>query len=313
MKEQQTPRKRNLWAIVLAGGKGARISSLSRELIGQEVPKQYLPLLSSKRSLLQETHERLSDFVPQERTVVVVAKEWAGLATKQLQDYPGVRVIPQPSDRGTAPGILLPLCHVLAHAPDADVVVTPSDHHIANPQSFKIAVNETLQTIDAVPNTMALLGVKPEYAATDFGWIQPAEMVGSARRIARFIEKPDVQKAEVLMKGGALWNTLIIISRASTLWTTIFRGNPSLAALLEPYIQQVARSPLSAVGYCEYVYSKLPTVDFSSDILQEANNLVVSPMKSAGWFDCGTPERLFDWLRKTPTSDSPFRRLMDAA
>lgn len=307
------PKTRNLWAIILAGGKGARISPLSKRLIGKEVPKQYLPLLSSKRSLLQETQDRLANLVPQERTVVVVAKEWASLAAKQLEEYPGVRIVPQPMDRGTAAGILLPLCHVLAHDPHADVLVSPSDHHIERPDALAEALTEARHAIGALPADIGILGIKAENAATDLGWMEPGEPLENVRRIKRFVEKPDPETARSLFKAGGVWNTMVMVSRASTLWATAVKSNPTIGSLFEPYIQQLMESPLSAVGFSERIYEHMPVVDFSSGILERAENLFVTPLEKAGWFDCGTPERLFDWLRRTPSSDSPFRRLMDAA
>lgn len=304
---------RNLWAIVLAGGKGARISPLSRKLIGQEVPKQYLPLLSSKRSLLQETQDRLASLVPQERTVVVVAKEWASLAAKQLQEYPGVRIVPQPADRGTTAGIMLPLCHVLAHDPQAEVLISPSDHHIERPEALYEAVAQIRQTIQESPRDIGILGIKAEHPATDLGWIEPGQPVQNCRRIKGFIEKPDSETARALYKAQALWNTMILTGRASSLWATVLRGNETIPSLFEPYIQQLVQSPLSAVGFADRIYEQMPNVDFSSGVLERADNLFVATLERAGWFDCGTPERLFDWLRRTPSSDSPFRRLMDAA
>ncbi len=113
---------------------------------------------------------------------------------------------------------------------------------------------------------------------------------------------------------------MVMVSRASTLWSTVFRHSPMLASLMEPYIQRVHRSHQrpeqapeheAAGKWAQQLYEQLPFVDLSSDVLQRAYNLIVYTVRDAGWFDCGTPQRLFDWLRNCPDSRSPFRRLLE--
>ena len=132
-------RGKRLWAVVLAAGKGTRLGSVTRALCGRELPKQFVAL-TTQRTLLQETVERIAPLVPHERTVVVVSDRYAEIARAQLAFYPGVEIVVQPSDRGTGPGVMLGLAHVLARAPEADVAVFPSDHHIERPEALLNAV-----------------------------------------------------------------------------------------------------------------------------------------------------------------------------
>src|SRR5687768_8299517 len=93
----------HLWAIVLAAGKGSRLGPLTKALCGRELPKQFVAL-TTDRTLLQETMERISGLIPPERTVVVVSDRYQEIARVQLVDYPGCEVVVQPLDRGTGPG-----------------------------------------------------------------------------------------------------------------------------------------------------------------------------------------------------------------
>src|SRR5689334_21349053 len=120
---------KNLWGVVLAAGKGTRLGSVTRALCGRELPKQFVAL-TTERTLLQDTVERIAPLIPPERTVVVVSERYAEIARAQLALYPGIEIVVQPSDRGTGPGVMLGLAHVLARDPEADVAVFPSDHHI---------------------------------------------------------------------------------------------------------------------------------------------------------------------------------------
>lgn len=309
-KGQTIERSRNVFAIVLAGGQGERLQPVSERLVGSPVPKQYLPLTSTQ-SLLQETAARVIEQVAPVRSFVVAAEAWAPLAQRQLQNLPDSCVVSQPRDLGTAAGLLLPLCHVLAADPEGDVVVTPADHHYAQPKVFGEAVQAARAAVAAAPDQICVLAAKPDDAATDLGWIvRGARVAGPAHKVDSFIEKPDLPLAQALLENGGAWNTMVLVARASTLWRTIFHHCPALASLMEPLIGQVQRHACAEA--VARVYDRIgSTADLSRDVLSQAHNLMTCSVGEAGWFDCGTPERLFDWLRRSPHSASPFRRLIE--
>jgi len=128
-----------LWAIVLAAGEGKRLSQVTKSLYGWDIPKQFAAL-DGERTLLQQTMNRLATLVPPARTVVVVAEDRRELAELQLRQYDGVQIVSQPANAGTGPGVLLPLSVIKAQAPDATVIVTPSDHHVAGINGFVAAL-----------------------------------------------------------------------------------------------------------------------------------------------------------------------------
>ncbi|MBZ0236307.1 MAG: hypothetical protein K8M05_28525 [Deltaproteobacteria bacterium] len=124
------------WAIILAGGEGKRLSSLTRALYGRDVPKQFA-VLAGERSLLQETIERAGRMTELARTVVVVSRPHEVLAREQLAPYPGVHLLVQPHGLDTGPGLLFPISYVRARAPEARVVVLPADHHVPNVEPMR--------------------------------------------------------------------------------------------------------------------------------------------------------------------------------
>ena len=88
----------SLWAIVLAGGDGTRLTSLTEQLYGEPLPKQFA-VLAGDRSLLQATIDRLSSTVPASRTAVVVPAAFETLAREQLAEYHGIRLMPRADGR----------------------------------------------------------------------------------------------------------------------------------------------------------------------------------------------------------------------
>jgi mannose-1-phosphate guanylyltransferase len=301
----------NLWAIVLAAGRGTRLAAVTRTLCGRDLPKQFVALTSS-RTLLQETMDRIAPLVPPERTIVVTSDTHYDLCVSQLRGYPGVEVVLQPADRGTGPGVLLPLAHVLARDPRARVAVFPSDHHVQRPAPFLNAIRIALQAAAGTPAGVALLGVPAERPATDLGWIVPGDRTAEgASRLQRFVEKPGAEAALTLLQAGALWNTMVVAGSAAALWHLARRHIPEPTRRFEKYLGCI-HHPAAAVALAD-LYAEMPSADFSRSVLQVSVGLSVVNVVDSGWFDCGTPERLLEWL--VATSDPPgiLARLRRAA
>jgi mannose-1-phosphate guanylyltransferase len=284
-----------LWGIVLAGGEGTRLAGLTRAVYGHNVPKPFAAL-GSDRTFLEETLDRIAPLVPRDRTLVVVSEAHADLAREQLADYPGVRLILQPTNRGTTAGVLLPLVHVLAADPEALVAVFPCDHRFRRKDVFLEAVRAAVAAAREPRAGVTLVGAAPQSAAADLGWIVPRRSRPSTswRRVSCFVEKPSSEASWALLRRGGLWNTLVLAARAAVLWRAAERHVPLVAGPLARY--RAALPGAAADKLLREIYETLPASDLSRDLLQVARGLRVVPMIDSGWSDCGTPERLFGWL-----------------
>jgi len=269
------------------------------------LPKQFVAL-TSRRTLLQETLERTESLVPTTRTVVVVSERDEEVARAQLGLYPGVEVVRQPQDRGTAAGLMLGLSHVRARDPHAEVAVFPADHHVKDSITWCAAVRRARAAARIVQSGVALLGAPADRPATDLGWVVPGDPlsagVATARvaRVRRFVEKPPLPQALSLLDEGGLWNTMVVVGRVSALWRLGKNHLPAQMQQFEWYLRAI-RHP-RAYSLLSRNYDRLNPSDLSRDILQVASGLAVVPVVGSGWFDCGTPERLVDWL---VASDDP--------
>src|SRR5512132_3451595 len=118
------------WAIVLAGGQGIRLRSLTRHVHGDDRPKQFA-VLSGNRSLLRQTLDRVALLIPPERTLVVTMAEHLRHVAAELDVAGrGPWVLTQPEDRGTAAALLLSSHWIQARDDDATIAVFPSDHFV---------------------------------------------------------------------------------------------------------------------------------------------------------------------------------------
>jgi mannose-1-phosphate guanylyltransferase len=290
-----------LWAVVLAAGEGTRMAPLTRLLYGWDLPKQFATLLGD-RTLLQLTMDRIAPIIPPDRTVVVVDDAHEALADQQLRSYPKVQIVLQPGNRGTGPGVLLPLAHVRASDPDAPVVIFPADHHVQRPDAFLDGVTRAVAAAGQAPTGLALVGATATGPATDLGWIvarrEPGAIPAGGLVVERFVEKPPKAQAKALLDEGGLWNTMVVAAaRAKALWRLLRRWLPEHTRAIERYGRRIGQPDARAV--LVDAYRRMSPADLSKAVLQNARGLSAVPMVDAGWSDCGTPERLLACLAGT--------------
>ncbi|MGH9886306.1 MAG: sugar phosphate nucleotidyltransferase, partial [bacterium] len=216
------------WAIVLAGGEGSRLRALTTTRSGVTVPKQFCSLAGGP-SLLRQTLERAAALVPRDQIVVVVSEAHRAFWRDALADVPARNVVVQPANRGTAPGILLPVLHVCREDPAAELLVLPSDHHVEDEATLRRAFVSALRDLRADPGRLILLGITPDAADAQYGWIVPGRRLrGDTRAIELFVEKPPADRASTLFARGALWSSFLFACRASTLLETYELAEPGL-------------------------------------------------------------------------------------
>jgi mannose-1-phosphate guanylyltransferase len=283
--------RRDLWTIVLAGGDGVRLRQLTRALHGEALPKQFA-LIHGGRSLLQASVTRALRWSSPQHIVVVVAEEREALARAQLAGMGPVDVVAQPANRGTGPGLLLPLARVMAREPDSRVVILPSDHYVRDEAPFEHSIR---LAATASGDQVTLVGAVPDHAETQYGWIVTGQNIGRSRTVSEFCEKPAAAQAERLLRSGALWNTFIMAGSAQRFWALGSAHMPAAMASFDMYRAAVGGSgEARALGA---IYREMPASDFSRDVLQKANALRAVPLEECGWSDWGTPERVLDSLR----------------
>ena len=279
------------WGVVLAGGSGSRLSALTIDATGMVVPKQYCSFLGGP-SLVRTTIQRLKKVVDSSRIVVVVSSEHRKWWELDLGDIAPENIIVQPCNRGTACGVLLPVLSILHRDPRARIVVSPSDHYVRDEETLTWSLMEAQAHVDARPGLLVLLGMEPDRPETEYGWITPsAGCAETLRGVASFVEKPDAELADELMRSGALWSSFTFVTTGKTLMGHFRRSMPRLVERFS-----------TGLTYASWdhrqhdllrLYDRLPTVDFSRLVLAQAHEGVhVLPVPPCGWTDLGTPQRV---------------------
>jgi len=281
--------------IILAGGDGTRLSALTRRLAGDDRPKQFCRLIGDE-TLLEQTHRRARLVVAPERLLTVVTHHHERFYRAALAGTSPRAIVAQPANRGTAPAALYALLRLEHVAPGSPVAILPSDHHVSDDEAFMARVEGALETVAARPDAVVLLGIAPDRPETEYGWIEPAELLlgegpWPVYRVHRFWEKPSMPVAQRLERAGCLWNSFVIVARPATLSALIRRATPELfdafapirARLGTPWEEDAARA----------VYGRLVSFDLSRHVFQAApESLAVLPVTGVGWNDLGDPARV---------------------
>lgn len=289
----------HLWAVVLAGGDGRRVAAFTRDATGGSVPKQYSRAFGDV-TLLERALRRARRLVPATRVVVVVAaphRRWWG---PLLDGIPPENVLEQPDNRGTAPGVLLPVRWLRQRDRAARMLVLPSDHYVRDEGALGESLVDAVDAIHRDDSRLVLVGMVGAEADTEYGWIVPGPAEGALSRVAAFCEKPRVETARGLVRRGALVNTLIFGVTAATLGELFARTAPELDAAFDDVEQELSAPAGSGLAA---LYCRLGSTDFSRVVLEQAvESLWVLRSRPCGWTDLGTPTRL-----------APFRRELSAA
>jgi mannose-1-phosphate guanylyltransferase len=215
----------------------------------------------------------------------------------------------QPRNCGTANGILLATLKILERDPLARIVFLPADHFVRDEAALASSLREVATELTRNPQELLLVGIEPEEADTELGYIVPDSGAReSLRPVQRFVEKPDATLARALLKQGALWNSFIFAAQGPALLGMIRDAVPENVERLETAIARDARLGDRSIAL-EEAYEDLGAVDFSRGVMQNvAHRLRVVTAPACGWSDLGTPQRVAETLKRfdpSPRRESP--------
>jgi mannose-1-phosphate guanylyltransferase len=209
--------------VIIAGGSGTRLWPLST----QDYPKHLLAL-TSDRSLLQSTYDRVKDIA--DEVFVITEKSHSKFVIRQLPDLPRKNFLIEPARRGTASCLLLALAEIKRRKQmDQSIVFMWADQLIKNDKAFR----KTVKQADSLAREQAKLvftGVRPDYASTGFGYIEMGKKTGdNAYELKQFVEKPKKATAEKYFKSKKyLWNTGPLTGTLSTFERELSQHAPRL-------------------------------------------------------------------------------------
>jgi mannose-1-phosphate guanylyltransferase len=287
------------WVLALAGGDGVRLADYVAARFGRRAPKQYCALLG-ERSMLQHTLDRLTAIAPPARTLTVIGTGHAELAMPQLAGRCD-HVFRQPASRDTGVAVYVALAMIRRWAPNAVVVMTPTDHYVAPAQRYLDQVRRACHVAARLPDRVVVIGARPSEPTADLGYIGLGGTladVPEVSRVASFVEKPSRERAAELIADGALWNTMVTCGRVDALWELGRAADPHLLDILDSLVPLIGTE--DEADAIDYVYRAYLPVSFSRDVLERApDRLAAMALDGVEWSDWGVPERIEGVLART--------------
>lgn len=284
-----------MFAVIMAGGKGARFWPRSRE----KTPKHLLDI-SSERTMIRETVDRIRPLVPAERTLIVTGKSHAAELIRQLPEIPLGNILIEPAGRNTAPCIGLAALHILRRVPDAVMLVLPSDHRIGDEAAFLRIMQAAAETA-LQGDSLITIGIQPTGPETGYGYIEQGEPFSTDGadgifRVRSIREKPPREQAEsFLAQGGFSWNSGMFAWKASAIMNAIGRFLPDLQRGLLRIAEALGTDREEAVVRIVYGEQKAVSIDYG--VMEKAKDVLVIP-GAFGWSDLGSWDALWEVSEK---------------
>ena len=303
------------WAVILAGGDGARLEPLTQLLSGDARPKQFCRLLA-RHTLLGATRARVCHIVAPQRTLYVVNSQHQAYYRDELADVRPEQLVEQPANRGTGPAVIYALAKLRRMDPNAVVGFFPADHHFDDVALFRRVASGAFWAARQDPTRIVMVGVIPTHPEPDYGWIvrgawQARPSVAAnfpVYGVETFVEKPREPLALSLMANGGLWNTFVMIGRVRTFYSLLAAATPRLCVSFGPLVNSVGL--LSESVSAAAVYADTPSIDFSRDVLAgQPERLAVLEAPAMGWTDLGRADRVLAMRHDMSPKAHDARRL----
>ncbi len=274
---------KNNYCVIMAGGVGSRFWPFSTN----KKPKQFLDFFGTGRSLLQMTYDRFLKIVPKENILIASNSSYKKLILEQLPDLKDNQVLLEPARRNTAPCIAYAMHRIKSENPNANIVVSPSDHLILKEDEFIQTIKTGLE-YTASHNDILTMGIKPNRPETGYGYIQVAEPSnnGNILKVKTFTEKPNIELAKIFLESGDffwnsgmfLWNVNTIIEAFNLYLNEMNRKFESGTAFYGTDKEQ---------GFIDSIYQSCTNISIDYAILEKAKNVHVLAA-NFGWSDLGT-------------------------
>ncbi len=284
---------KNIYVAIMAGGIGSRFWPLSR--VGH--PKQFLDILGTGKTLIQQTYDRFARLVPKENIYVVTADEYSRLTKEQLPELPEENIIGEPFRKNTAPCIAYISFKLRKINPEGSLIIAPADHLILQEDKFLEVCNDALTFVNQSPSLITI-GIKPTYPNTGYGYIQhdDAAATPGVHKVKTFTEKPNKELAKTFISSGDfLWNSGIFIWKINNGLDAFQAHMPEMYDLFLADEDKLNTSEEKKA--IEEIYPQCSNISIDFGVMEKADNVYVIP-SSFGWSDLGTWNSAWENMEK---------------
>lgn len=292
----------NYFVVIMAGGVGTRFWPMSTTVR----PKQFIDVMGTGKTLIQQTFERFKDFCPVENIFVVTGEVYRDLVLEQLPEMRPDRVLCEPHRKNTAPCIAYASYKIKSINPDAVMVVAPADHVVLKQDVFCQVVEQAAQAASR-NNCLITLGIRPSYPNTGYGYIQydadetcPGD--NQVLKVKLFTEKPELEMAKAFIESGDfLWNAGLFVWSVGSILEAFKRFLPDIDELFTSVEDKFNTAEEKSAIEGIYVVCRGISIDYG--VMEKAHNVYVIA-SDFGWSDVGTWGSLYEMQKKDENANS---------
>ncbi|MAW31074.1 MAG: mannose-1-phosphate guanylyltransferase [Flavobacteriales bacterium] len=273
------------YAVIMAGGIGSRFWPMSRE----EFPKQFLDILGTGKTLIQQTFHRLKKICPKENILVLTNIKYRDLCLEQLPELHIDNIICEPTMRNTAACIAYASFKIYDLNTKANIIVAPSDHLILQEENFLCLVNNCLEVVSK-HDILLTLGITPSRPETGYGYIQytseTLQTFDKIFKVKTFTEKPNQELAvNFLNSGDFLWNSGMFIWSVKSIILAFRKHLRDIYEIFEDGKNFFNTN--QEKEFIDRVYPGCKNISIDYGIMEKSHNVYVVPSEF-GWSDLGT-------------------------
>ncbi len=281
------------YVAIMAGGIGSRFWPMSRTTF----PKQFLDILNTGKTLIQQTYDRYKKLVPEENIFIITSAEYIPIVKEQLPHVADENILGEPSRKNTAPCVAYISFKLLKSDPEANLVVAPADHMVTETNEFIKTSKKALDFVNHI-NAFVTLGIKPTHPNTGYGYIQHDTTAAAPDiyKVKTFTEKPNEDLAKTFIASGDfLWNAGIFIWKVKNIVTAFEKYLPEMyevfAAEKDKFNTEEEKAAI------EQIYPQCTNISIDFGIMEKADNVYIIP-SSFGWSDLGTWNSAWDNMER---------------
>ncbi len=278
----------------MAGGVGSRFWPMSKT----SHPKQFMDILGTGKTLLQQTYSRFLKLCPKENIYIVTNEDYIGLVKEQINDIQDGNILSEPARKNTAPCVAYACYKIAQLNPNALTVIAPSDHLITKETIFIKAVKACLAKA-ASKDCLVTLGIRPSRPDTGYGYIQfvESEIKETDRRIKKvktFTEKPDLEMAKFFLQSGDfLWNSGIFVWSVKSVIKGFEKYAPEIDSLFKEGNNKYNTD--KEKEFIDQIYNNCKSISIDIALMEKAENVYVRS-SIIGWSDLGTWGSLYEHI-----------------
>jgi len=276
----------NHYFVIFCGGTGPRLWPQSRA----NHPKQLLTLIG-KKTLIEQTLDRAKKVCPSKNIFIVSNQKYQEKLEKLIgKKIPLENFLYEPAKKNTAMAYIFAISKIYQIDPNAVITTSAADQYITKTLRFKKTVNYAYNLAVKLQKIITI-GIKPTWPNPSFGYIVPQQKSNHYANISFFIEKPDVDTAEKLIKKNSFWNSDLHTFSLKTMLDEFQRIHPEYYEFFERLIDNPSSKQI------ELIYKQSENLNINQAISEKSKNMLVIPAEF-DWSDVGEWKSIYTKLDK---------------